>query len=233
MQRAAGFVFARGRVVKWRRFKAGPGFMIAIINYGIGNLDSVLRAFRKCGADVTVSSSPAVISGARGLVLPGVGSFAEAMGHLRERGLVEVLNDCVMTRKVPVLGICLGFQMFTRHSEEGDAAGLGWIDGVTRRFDFGGDAAGLRVPHMGWDEVFWRAPGLLLTGIPAEACFYFAHSYYVDCEDDCVLGRSDYGRPFVSAVLRDNLVGFQFHPEKSHAVGLRLLGNFVDMVNRA
>jgi len=207
--------------------------MITIINYGIGNLDSVLRAFRKCGAEVEVSSDPAVIAGARGVVLPGVGSFAEAMGHLRSRGLVEVLDECVMGRKVPVLGICLGFQMFTRHSEEGDAAGLGWIPGVTRRFDFGENEAGLRVPHMGWDDVTWRGPVPLVADIPAKACFYFAHSYYVECDEEYVLARSEYGLPFVSAVWRENLVGFQFHPEKSHAVGLRLLGNFVDMVNRA
>lgn len=203
--------------------------MIAIVNYGIGNLDSVLRAFHNCGADTCICDDVSGIEAAERIVLPGVGSFAKAMEYLRQSGLMPVLNRRVLEEHVPVLGICLGFQMFTRHSEEGDAEGLGWIDGETRRFNFETlDGPRLKIPHMGWNDLQARKESPLLAGIHPDACFYFAHSYYVSCSDsDAVLTKSVYGTEFVSSVQQGNIFGTQFHPEKSHASGLQLLRNFM------
>jgi imidazole glycerol-phosphate synthase subunit HisH len=206
------------------------GTMTTIVNYGIGNLDSVLRAFRNCSDAASISNDPAEIAAAERIVLPGVGSFAKAMEYLRQSGLLPVLEKKVLEEKTPVLGICLGFQMFTRHSEEGDAEGLGWIDGYTRKFDFTGiEGPRLKIPHMGWNDLQAAKESPLLAGIHPDACFYFAHSYYVSCDDNAaVLARSAYGLDFVSAVHRGNIFGTQFHPEKSHANGLQLIRNFLE-----
>ncbi len=202
--------------------------MIAIVNYGVGNLDSVLRAFRKCEADAVIATDRAQIDAADHVVLPGVGSFAKAMHFLQESGLLPVMERKILEEKTPLLGICLGFQMLTRHSEEGDARGLGWIDGETRRFRFDDRLPQPKVPHMGWNELERRKSSPLLDGIAPKACFYFAHSYCVHCSDEnAVLATSEYGYEFVSAIHKDNLFGTQFHPEKSHASGLRLLRNFI------
>ncbi len=203
--------------------------MIAIVNYGIGNLDSVSRALSKCGAEAVVTSRAEDIESAQGIILPGVGSFGEAMQNLREGGLLPVLHRRVMEAHRPTLGICLGFQMFTRHSEEGDAEGLGWIDGATRRF-----RVPEKIPHMGWNDLSVRKASPLLDDVSPSACFYFAHSYCVVChEAEAILATSEYGGEFVSAVAKNNLFGVQFHPEKSHAGGLRLLSNFVRLVRHA
>lgn len=203
--------------------------MIAIVNYGIGNLDSVSRALLKCGGEVMVTARAEDIARADGIILPGVGSFAEAMQNLHQGGLLPALEEKVLGEQTPALGICLGFQMFTRHSEEGDAAGLGWIDGETRRF-----RVPEKIPHMGWNDLRVHKPSPLLEDVPAEACFYFAHSYHVVCnEPEAILATSDYGGEFVSAVAKNNLFGVQFHPEKSHANGLRLLRNFLGLAHHA
>lgn len=208
--------------------------MIVIVDYGIGNLDSVLRGFRHAGAEAVVASDPAALDRADGIVLPGVGSFAKGMRNLTEQGLLPALNRRVLEEKAPVLGICLGFQLFTKHSEEGDAEGLGWIDGVTKRFNFPFLDNLIPVPHMGWNELEVRKENRLLDGIHPGACFYFAHSYCVHCKDDgAILATTEYGYDFVSAVERDNIFGTQFHPEKSHANGLDLLRNFVGLTEHA
>ena len=203
--------------------------MIIIINYGIGNLDSVVRAFRRADAEVAISSTREDLSAAEGIVLPGVGSFGQAMASLRESGLLPVLNQKVLENHTPVLGICLGFQMFTRCSEEGDAEGLGWIEGQTRRLSSGP----LPIPHIGWNDLARRGDSVLLAGVPDDACFYFAHSYFVECREDAVLATTDYGMPFAAAVEAGPIFGTQFHPEKSLANGLKVVRNFVEYCRRA
>ncbi len=202
--------------------------MITIVNYGIGNLDSVARAFRHVGADAVVTSDAAAIAGAQGIVLPGVGSFGEAMENLRGHGLIEVLERRILRENVPALGICLGFQMLTASSEEGGAKGLGWIAGSTKQFSFSGADSALKVPHMGWNDAVRKKPSPLFEGVPEDSTFYFAHSYYVTCGDPSdILTTTEYGCEYVSSIQRGNLFGTQFHPEKSHSSGLKLVANFV------
>jgi glutamine amidotransferase len=208
--------------------------MIVIVNYGIGNLDSVLRAFERCGADVAVSSNPEDLEKAHGIVLPGVGSFVPAMAKLKSTGMDAALTERALHGGTPLLGICLGFQMLTRHSEEGEAEGLGWIGGETRRFDFTGAERPMPVPHIGWNDLAARRESPLFRDIHPDACFYFAHSFCVSCDDeDAVVARSNYGYDFVSAAQKGHIFGTQFHPEKSHAVGLQLIRNFVEMTRHA
>lgn len=208
--------------------------MIVIVNYGVGNLDSILRAFKTSGAEVLVSSEVEDLERSDGIVLPGVGSFAKAMGNIETSGLLPALTRRVLEERTPILGICVGFQLFTKHSEEGDVDGLGWIDGVTRRFDFKDVDPAPKIPHIGWNDLQRRQEGPLFDGIHRDACFYFAHSYCVFCNDQgAVLTTTQYGCEFVSAVQRDNILGTQFHPEKSHANGLRLVENFIGLVDHA
>lgn len=201
--------------------------MIVVLDYGMGNLDSVVRAFNKAGAAVKVSADAADIAAASGIVLPGVGAYAEAMRNLRERGLVDLLNRRVLAEHVPVLGICLGFQLMTAHGEEGDADGLGWLGGMTRRFRFAPDS-GVKIPHMGWNDLQRQAESPIFDGIDPRACFYFAHSYHVtDPVPEAALTTSAYGDTFISsASLNGHIFGTQFHPEKSYDNGIRILANF-------
>ncbi|MBC7242488.1 MAG: imidazole glycerol phosphate synthase subunit HisH [Anaerolineae bacterium] len=200
--------------------------MIAIVDYGIGNLRSVQKAFEHVGAPVRLISSPAELEGARAIVLPGVGAFGDGMRNLQEAGFVEPLSRAVEAG-VPLLGICLGMQLLFEESEEmGIHRGLGLLRGRVRRF-----AGGLKVPQIGWNQLFWRRPNPLQAGIPDGAYAYFVHSYYVEPADpDDVLAVTEYGISYASIVGRGNLLGVQFHPEKSQAVGLRILRNFVEWV---
>lgn len=201
--------------------------LVTIIDYGIGNLQSVAAAFRKTGVEVRVSADSADTSAADKLVLPGVGSFAAGMQHLRNRGLLEALHRRVVGEQTPILGICLGLQLFTRRSEEGDAAGLGWLAADTRRMPFTRPEEP-KVPHLGWSEVAFDPAHPLMRGVPPQTCFYFAHSFTVCCDrHEDVLATTHYGVDFVSAVHSGNIYGIQFHPEKSHGVGQRLIENFV------
>ncbi|HYJ78563.1 MAG TPA: imidazole glycerol phosphate synthase subunit HisH [Longimicrobiaceae bacterium] len=204
--------------------------MIAIVDYGMGNLGSIANMLRKVGSEGVITSDPERIAAAEKLILPGVGHFGAGMRALGERGLIPVLNRKALDERVPVLGICLGMQLLTRHSEEGDAAGLGWIDADTVRFRFAGEQARMRVPHMGWNGVrVERESPLFPGGADEETRFYFVHSYYVRCHDaDAVLAHTSYGHPFVSAVQKGNVMGAQFHPEKSHRYGMSLLRGFAE-----
>ena len=196
-----------------------------MIDCGIGNLQSVVRALQRVGGIATASSSVADVRAAERIVLPGVGSLAQGMEHLTRHGLLPVLSEKVLEDGTPVLGICLGLQMLTAGSEEGNAVGLGWIDGYTRRIR--GDAR-LKIPHIGWNTLALRRECPLFEGVPADACFYFAHSYSVTCTDPAtVVATTRYGSDFVSAIQRGNIFGIQFHPEKSQAHGLAVLQNFV------
>jgi len=202
--------------------------MIVIVDYGIGNLQSVERAFIKVGAQARISSQPEDLETAEKIVLPGVGSFAKGMINLKHYGMLPVLNHKVLHQRTPFLGICLGFQMITNCSEEGDAEGLGWINAKTERFRFDGPGSQYRIPHIGWNDLSMRRDSPLLKNFQVTSCFYFAHSYYVTCDEkDAIVATTEYGCEFVSVIQKDNIFGMQFHPEKSHANGLAVIRNFV------
>ncbi|MBS3157311.1 imidazole glycerol phosphate synthase subunit HisH [Candidatus Woesearchaeota archaeon] len=200
--------------------------MIVIIDYGMGNLHSVLKAFRRIGADAIVSSKKEDIAKAEKLVLPGVGHFKRGMENLREMGLIGALNKKVIEEKTPILGICLGMQLFTKFSEEGDAGGLGWIDAKTIKFNLGDK---FRVPHMGWNNIKIEKDNKIFSNLNKEDYFYFVHSFHVNCKNkEDILSITEYGKKFISAIQKENIIGVQFHPEKSHDAGLEILKNFAE-----
>ncbi len=200
--------------------------MIAIVDYGLGNLASVQNMFRKIGVmDTVITSDAHQIAVADKILLPGVGSFDAGMSKLEASGLIPLLNKKALEEKVPVLGICLGMQMLSRKSEEGVKKGLGWIDGETVKFNLD-PSLKLKVPHMGWDYINVIRKNPLLE-IGKKQRFYFVHSYYVICDDvSQVLATCDFDGPFVCAVNKGNIFGTQFHPEKSLAFGMDVLSNF-------
>jgi glutamine amidotransferase len=202
--------------------------MIAVVDLGIGNVGSIANMLRRAGAEAVVTRDPHTIATADKLILPGVGSFDRAAERLDELCLRSALEQKVVAERTPVLGICLGMQLLTRRSEEGSAAGLGWIPGETRRFRFEAGCR-LKVPHMGWNTARSLRPSVLFGEFEAEPRFYFVHSYYVACDDpEDATATCHYGHDFVCAVQRGNIAGVQFHPEKSHRFGLRLLKNFAE-----
>jgi imidazole glycerol-phosphate synthase subunit HisH len=203
---------------------------IAIVDYGLGNLGSVKNMLKKVGVASVITSKPEELAAAKALILPGVGHFDTGMKNLRSRGLETVLGDLVMEKKVPILGICLGVQLFARGSEEGSEKGLGWIAADVKRFTFP-EGKALPVPHMGWNEVEWTDSKLLEGMTRGEARFYFVHSYHVVPDDPADIAASvTYGAKIVAAVTRGNVMGAQFHPEKSHRFGMALLKNWVGVV---
>lgn len=202
--------------------------MIAIVNYGMGNLGSIKNMLDRIRVPSVITSDPKEIAGASKLILPGVGSFDHGMKKLHEFGLRDVLDQKVLGEKIPVLGVCLGMQLISQSSEEGVQPGLGWIDAKTVRFRFPEGTPQLRVPHMGWNSVHVIDPASLLyrqmEGTPK---FYFVHSYHVVAgQQKITLGTTAYGFEFVSSVHADNIYGVQFHPEKSHKYGMQLYINF-------
>ena len=202
--------------------------MIAIVDYGIGNLGSVTKGFRHVGADVRLTGEPEVLRRASALVLPGDGAFGATMAEIERRGLVPILHEAVEAG-VPLLGICIGMQVLFEESEEhGRFQGLGLLPGRVRRF---GD--GLPVPHMGWNQLHPEVSHPLLEGLPDGAHVYFVHSFFCDAAPEVVIASSDYGRGFAAVVGRERVLGVQFHPEKSQAVGLRIVANFVRFVETA
>lgn len=208
--------------------------MIVIIDYGVGNLRSILTKFERMKIAAMVSSQETDIARADRLVLPGVGHFGAGMANLRRSGLIPLIEDMVFERRTPLLGICLGMQMLTRGSEESGEPGLGWIAGAARKFAFPEGDRRLRVPHMGWNRIAVRHPSALTDGLPADARFYFAHSYYVatDAPSD-VVATTWYGADFASVIQHGYICGTQFHPEKSHQAGLRVIYNFARAQNGA
>lgn len=204
--------------------------MIVIIDYGMGNLGSILNMLKKVDAPAAmISSSPKDIEEADKLILPGVGAFDTGMQRLRETGLIDLLNEKVLHGRTPTLGVCLGMQLITRGSEEGELPGLGWLDAETIRFRFDPKGSGLRIPHMGWNTVTALREDSLFKDMYAEPRFYFVHSFHVACRNpEDVLATTEYGYAFASAVQQDHLMGVQFHPEKSHKFGMKLYRNFVE-----
>lgn len=204
--------------------------MITIINYNAGNIKSIQNMLKRIGAKSCISSNAEEIEQAEKLILPGVGHFDYGMRNLQESGLIEVLNKKVLTDKVPLLGICLGAQLLGNRSEEGIIPGLGWIDMEVVKFDENKLAENLKIPHMSWNEMIIKKQSELLAGLNNESRFYFVHSYHMKCNDENdVLTNTNYGYEFTSAVEKDNIYGVQFHPEKSHKFGMRLLENFVNI----
>jgi glutamine amidotransferase len=201
--------------------------MIVIVDYDMGNVGSIANMLKKIGVDSVITSDVAQVAAADKLILPGVGAFDTGMTNLERSGLLPVLNEKVAGEGTPVLGICLGMELLTQGSEEGICPGLGWIEGRTVRFRFPDGADRLNVPHMGWNGVRPAPQSVLLRDLPADNRFYFVHSFYVACDRDSdVGGWTRYGSDFASVVERGNVMGTQFHPEKSHRFGMALLRNF-------
>ncbi len=203
--------------------------MIAIIDYGMGNLRSVQKGFERVGAEARIVHTPEEIRQADKVVLPGVGAFRDAIGHIREQGLEAPIVEAVESGR-PFLGICLGLQLLFEVSyEDGEYRGLGLIPGKVVRFDFSKLPNGrdLKIPHMGWNQLVWNKPCPLMRGLDSGTYFYFVHSYYVVPTDAAVThGRCQYGYEFTATIWRDNLFAAQFHPEKSQQAGLTMLRNF-------
>lgn len=203
--------------------------MIVVVDYRMGNLGSIANILRKVGAEAVVSGDSSVIANATKLILPGVGAFDEGMKNIDALGLHDVLDRRVLRDHVPTLGICLGMQLMARGSEEGEKPGFGWIAADVKRFRFLQADARLKVPHMGWNDLKSIKPATLLSGFPGIPRFYFVHSYYMSCDDSSdVLATAYYGIDFPAAIQRDNIMGVQFHPEKSHKFGIALFRNFVE-----
>lgn len=202
--------------------------MIAIIDYGAGNIRSIAKALELVGAQVQVTDDPAVVAKARAVVLPGVGSGGAAMARMVERGLDDAIREATVQGK-PFLGICLGMQLLADHHEEGEVDGLGLFRGTVRRIPHGP-----KIPHMGWNQVRLLYNDLaMFANIEPGSYFYFAHSYYVEPMDQQgVAALTDYGSPYCSVIVTEQVWGTQFHPEKSGTIGLQLLKNFMMWVNR-
>lgn len=200
--------------------------MIAVVDYGMGNLRSVANALRYLGADVIIAADPSQLSDAERIILPGVGAFRDCIANLWARGFVDGLEDEVRRKGKPFLGICLGLQALARRSfEDGEHQGLGWFDAdVVRLTPADG---GLRVPQIGWNSVSMRSESPLFSGVPAGADFYFVHSYHMSCTDPDLDAWCDYGGLVTAAVRKGNIAATQFHPEKSQDFGLKVLENFL------
>ncbi|MDF2187063.1 imidazole glycerol phosphate synthase subunit HisH [Paraflavitalea sp. CAU 1676] len=200
--------------------------MNAIVNYGLGNLTSILNMHRRLGIPAVITSQPEEIRGADRILIPGVGHFKKGMDNLHQSGLKTLLDELVLGQKKPVLGICLGAQLLTKHSEEGDVDGLGWVDAVTIRFDQS-KLNGRKVPHMGWNDVKLVDKNPLWEGLQDEPRFYHVHSYHFQFErQEEISATATYGYEFATAFRKGNIYGTQFHPEKSHKFGMKVLENF-------
>jgi len=205
-------------------FDTSLGNNITIVDYKMGNLGSIKNMLKKMGVKSQITSDIGVINDATKIILPGVGAFDKAMNNLADLSLVDVLNNRVLKDKIPVLGICLGMQLLANSSEEGEKTGLGWIDAEVKRFNIN---KRFKVPHMGWNLVNQRKECDLFEGMYKEPRFYFVHTYYFDCNNsEDILTTTNYGAEFTSAVSKNNIYGVQFHPEKSHKFGMKLLENF-------
>ncbi len=204
--------------------------VIAIVNYGSGNVQAISNIYQRMGVPFLITRRPEDLSAADRIVLPGVGAFDQAMSELARSGMQSALNTAVLQDAKPLLGICVGMQLFAKSSEEGTAQGLGWVDGVVKRFDQSSFEPRLGLPHMGWNTVEPMRSSPLFAGVNLESEFYFLHSYYFQCDrSGDRLGVTPYGISFASVIQKDNIYGVQFHPEKSHDSGVQLLTNFARM----
>jgi glutamine amidotransferase len=204
--------------------------MIVIIDYKVGNLGSIQNMLKKIHVDFKVSSDPEDILSADKIILPGVGAFDTGMQNLKDHNLLEVLEEKVIKRSAPILGICLGMQLFANRSEEGKVNGLGWVDSEVVKFKFDSNNLDLKIPHMGWVYPKICKKSKLLADMPDEPKFYFVHSYFLKANNsEDILATASYGIEFAAAIEKHNILGVQFHPEKSHNYGMRVLKNFIDL----
>jgi glutamine amidotransferase len=202
--------------------------MTTIINYNLGNPKSIKNMLSYLGVDALISDDLNKLKSADRLILPGVGHFAHGMNQLNNLGFTDVIKEHALTQQKPILGICLGMQLMTNFSEEGDVDGLGLIDAQTKKFQL--QDKSLKIPHMGWNEVLWQKESPIINSLSEKPRYYFVHSYFVECNhQDDVLGTTHYGQEFVSAFQHDNIIGMQFHPEKSHRFGMELVQNFAKL----
>ena len=204
--------------------------MIHIIDYGVGNIQAFVNMFKRLGIDACRTQNARELTGVSKIILPGVGDFDHAMSLLNSSGMRDTLDHLVLAQQIPVLGVCVGMQMLADMSEEGVEAGLGWIKGRVVSFGNNAVTTGLPLPHMGWNDVMPRNTKTIFRDFGQDSRFYFLHSYYFECrnESDC-LASSTYGNEFSCAVERGNVMGVQFHPEKSHHWGMNLLKNFAEL----
>ena len=204
--------------------------MIAIIDYGLGNIKAFANIYKELNVRFTIAAKKEDLSTATKIILPGVGAFDHAMEQLKKSGMRETLDELVVQRKLPVLGICVGMQILALSSDEGRLSGLGWIDGVVKKFKITDLIHKTRFPHMGWNSVNPIPNTKLFKGLDIESRFYFLHSYYFQCHDkNNIIATSNYGNKFTCAVNLENIYGVQFHPEKSHQNGIRVLKNFSNL----
>jgi glutamine amidotransferase len=204
--------------------------MIGIVDYGLGNVQAFANVYKSLDVPCVMVKNAGALAGITKLILPGVGAFDYAMTRLEESGMKKALNQIATDQNVPILGVCVGMQMLGRSSEEGALPGLGWLDGVVKRFGRRPDGRPLDVPHMGWNDVAATRASFLFKGLESSARFYFIHSYYMSCaKSEDVIAVTDYGVRFACAVNSGSIYGVQFHPEKSHRWGIRLLKNFADL----
>lgn len=206
---------------------------VIIIDYGMGNLQSIMNALEQCGASPEISDNPAVFSDARALILPGVGAFGDGMKNLRSSGLDEAIRDATTTHRIPLLGICLGMQLLAdRGFEGGEIQGLGLVGGDVRKLH--SENLKERIPHVGWNEVQYAGEDPLTAGIPEASDFYFVHSFhFVPKDPGDIIGTTPYCTSFVSIIRHDTVWGVQFHPEKSSILGMALLKNFLQIARGA
>ena len=203
--------------------------MITLLNYGLGNIDAFFNIYKRLNMPIVVATTAEQLVSAEKIILPGVGAFDWAMDRLDNSGMRSCLDELVMVKQIPVLGVCVGMQMMAKRSDEGQLPGLGWIDAEVKRFDETGFRQQTHLPHMGWNDVTPEDEACLFKGMIAPR-FYFLHSYYfAPVNSGNILGRTDYNGNFASAVRSGNVFGTQFHPEKSHHWGIQLLKNFAEL----
>lgn len=203
--------------------------MIKIVDYGLGNISAFVNLYKRMNIPAVAAKSATELEDASKIILPGVGAFDHAMALLQVSGMKPMLEELVLGRKVPVLGICVGMQMLAESSDEGQLPGLGWVRGRVKSFQSDPRSAALPLPHMGWNDVMPNANSSLFKGLEGEARFYFLHSFFFACEsNDSIAATANYGFDFCCAVRSGNVYGVQFHPEKSHRFGATLLKNFAE-----
>jgi imidazole glycerol-phosphate synthase subunit HisH len=199
---------------------------VTIIDYGMGNINSIKKRLVKLGINPNISADENEIKKADKIILPGIGHFSQAMQRLNDLNLVEILNEEVLVKRKPIIGICLGMQLMAKFSEEGNVKGLGWFDADIVKFKIE-DKFKYKVPHVGWNQIQIKKPSVIMNGIDDLSEFYFVHSYFCKCNNEAdVLNNTDHESIFASAIEKENIFGVQYHPEKSHSVGEKLIKNF-------
>lgn len=204
--------------------------MITIIDYGVGNVFAFQNVFKRLNIPTKIAKSAEDLENVSRLILPGVGHFDYAISQLNNSGMRNRLDELVLAEKLPVIGICVGMQMMSKNSDEGDLEGLCWLDACVKKFDESNISHHTKLPHMGWNDVIPNNNHPLFQGLEHHAIFYFLHTYYFECSNNKnIIAKTDYGGTFASGVQQDNIFGIQFHPEKSHSYGEKLLENFAKL----